>query len=118
MTEENQTPPAKKKKGFAVMDPEEQREIARLGGRAAHAKKTAHRFTVEEARAAGRVGGKRAHQMGRGHQYSHDEAVEAGRKGGLARAAKDREATPEETPVLPPPAPLVDEPGSLDGRAG
>lgn len=40
------------------MNPEEQREIASKGGKAAHAKGTAHQFTSEEARAAGRKGGK------------------------------------------------------------
>ena len=40
-------------RGFASMDPERQREIASEGGRAAHAKGTAHEFTSEEARRAG-----------------------------------------------------------------
>jgi uncharacterized protein len=43
--------------GFAGMDSEKQREIARRGGRAAHQKGTAHEFTADEARAAGRKGG-------------------------------------------------------------
>lgn len=45
------------KRGFAAMDPAKQREIARMGGRAAHIAGTAHEFTSEEARAAGRKGG-------------------------------------------------------------
>ena len=53
------------KRGFASMDPEKQREIASRGGRAAHAKGTAHRFTPEEARVAGRKGGE-ASRGGRG----------------------------------------------------
>jgi hypothetical protein len=40
-------------RGFASMDPAKQREIASLGGRAAHASGNAHEFTSEEARAAG-----------------------------------------------------------------
>ncbi|MDA8454771.1 hypothetical protein M4R22_08350 [Acidovorax sp. GBBC 3334] len=36
------------------MDPARQREIASLGGRAAHASGNAHQFTSEEAREAGR----------------------------------------------------------------
>ena len=40
-------------RGFASMDPERQREIAREGGKAAHEKGTAHEFTSEEARRAG-----------------------------------------------------------------
>jgi hypothetical protein len=39
------------------MSPERQREIASKGGRAAHAKGTAHEWTPEEARSAGRKGG-------------------------------------------------------------
>ena len=41
------------KRGFASMDPQQQREIASEGGRAAHEKGTAHEFTSEEARRAG-----------------------------------------------------------------
>jgi uncharacterized protein len=48
--------PATKKslRGFAAMDPQRQREIASLGGRAAHQSGHAHEFTSEEARAAGK----------------------------------------------------------------
>jgi general stress protein YciG len=48
------------KRGFARMDAEKQREIASKGGRAAHQKGTAHKFTPEEAREAGRKGGERS----------------------------------------------------------
>ncbi len=44
-------------RGFASMDPERQRQIARQGGRAAHEKGTAHEFNSNEAREAGRKGG-------------------------------------------------------------
>ena len=47
-------------RGFNRMireNPEKQRTIAKKGGRAAHAKGTAHEWTSEEARAAGRKGG-------------------------------------------------------------
>jgi general stress protein YciG len=51
-------PPARKeRRGFASMSPEKQREIASKGGRAAHAKGTAHEWTSDEARVAGRKGG-------------------------------------------------------------
>lgn len=49
--------PARKRRGFASMDRERVREIARRGGRAAHASGHAHEFTHEEARAAGSKGG-------------------------------------------------------------
>jgi uncharacterized protein len=45
------------RRGFASMDREKQRMIASKGGKAAHAKGTAHEFTPEEAREAGRKGG-------------------------------------------------------------
>ena len=47
----------KQKKGFAVMDREVVRNIARLGGQRAHLLNKAHKFTSDEARAAGRKGG-------------------------------------------------------------
>ena len=46
--------PRKSPRGFAAMDPQRLREIASLGGRAAHQSGHAHEFTSEEARAAGR----------------------------------------------------------------
>lgn len=46
-------------RGFAGMDPNKRREIARKGGKAAHEKGTAHEFTSEEAREAGSRGGRR-----------------------------------------------------------
>lgn len=57
---QNQEAPRQAKgrgRGFASMDPAKQREIASKGGKAAHAKGTAHEFTSEEAREAGRKGG-------------------------------------------------------------
>lgn len=50
-----------RRRGFASMDPERVREIARRGGKAAHEAGTAHEFTTEEAREAGRKGGQTAH---------------------------------------------------------
>jgi general stress protein YciG len=44
-------------RGFAAMDRDLVRGIARKGGRAAHEAGTAHEFTSEEARVAGRKGG-------------------------------------------------------------
>lgn len=56
-----------KRRGFAALDPERRREISRLGGQAAHAQGTAHRFTSEEASAAGKKGGVAPH-VRRGRQ--------------------------------------------------
>jgi general stress protein YciG len=74
------------KRGFAALDPEKQREIARLGGRAAHAQGKAHEFTSEEARVAGRKGGE---------VVSNDKQhmKEIGRMGGRAKRRKRGETT-------------------------
>lgn len=45
----------KSKRGFASMDPERQRQIASLGGTAAHKSGNAHEFTSEEASRAGKL---------------------------------------------------------------
>lgn len=47
----------KRKTGFATMTPAQLSEVSRAGGRAAHAKGTAHRWTSAEASVAGRKGG-------------------------------------------------------------
>jgi general stress protein YciG len=51
----------RKRHGFAAMEPDALRELARRGGAAAHQAGTAHEFTSEEARAAGRKGGLARH---------------------------------------------------------
>lgn len=53
--------PKKRPRGFAAMDRKLVAEIARKGGKAAHAAGTAHQFSAEEARRAGRLGGKAVH---------------------------------------------------------
>jgi hypothetical protein len=58
--------PEKKKRGFAAMNPEQVRELARRGGVAAHRAGTAHEFTSDEARAAGRKGGLASHSLSAG----------------------------------------------------
>lgn len=52
-------------RGFAAMDPEYQRRIAREGGRIAHERGVAHKWTSEEAREAGRKGGQNSRGRGR-----------------------------------------------------
>jgi uncharacterized protein len=64
----------KERRGFASMSPERQREIASKGGRAAHAKGTAHEWTPEEARSAGRKGGQ-VSRGGRGRLLVSDQAA-------------------------------------------
>ena len=86
-------------RGFAAMDREKQRQIASMGGKAAHAKGTAHEFTSQEAAAAGSKGGKAAHLRGTAHEFSREEAAAAGRKGGQASGARARLAAVASTDV-------------------
>jgi len=74
---------ATSKRGFASMDVAKQREIASKGGRAAHAKGTAHEFTSDEARVAGRKGGEAVSR-----DRAHMSAI--GREGGHSRGARAR----------------------------
>jgi uncharacterized protein len=75
----------KSRRGFASMDPARQREIASRGGRAAHAKGTAHQWDADAARAAGHKGGVVVSQ-----DRTHMAVI--GREGGEARSQKVREA--------------------------
>lgn len=86
-------------RGFASMDPEKQREIARKGGRAAHAKGTAHEFTPDEARAAGRKGGEVVSR-------NREHMATIGRRGGERRGAKraaNRDEQQRQTAAPSPP---------------
>jgi general stress protein YciG len=60
------------------MDPQRQRSIASKGGKAAHAKGTAHEWSSDEARDAGRKGGEVVSR-----DRAHMAAI--GREGGEAR---------------------------------
>lgn len=82
-TSSNGTGGRKSARGFASMDQAKQREIASKGGRAAHAKGTAHEFDSGEARAAGRKGG-----MAVSRNREHMAAI--GRRGGEARGQRAR----------------------------
>jgi general stress protein YciG len=73
----------KSKRGFASMDANRQKEIASKGGRAAHAKGTAHEWTSDEARVAGRKGGEVVSR-----DRAHMAAI--GREGGESRGARNR----------------------------
>lgn len=57
MSNETNSMQRKSVRGFAAMDTEKQREIARKGGRAAHEQGVAHEWSSEEARQAGKKGG-------------------------------------------------------------
>ena len=79
------------RRGFALMNPERQREIARKGGKAAHEKGTAHQFNSDEAREAGRKGGQVVSQH-------REHMVEIGRSGGRARRRKPSEVLAGQQP--------------------
>lgn len=74
----------KARRGFASMSKEKQRELASMGGKAAHAKGVGHEWTSEEARAAGRKGGaassaskaRRAMEQGQGDPDAEARASE------------------------------------------
>lgn len=65
-------------RGFACLSRERRREIASLGGQAAHRQGHAHQFTKQEAQAAGRKGGLAVSQD-RAHM------ARIGQKGGTAQ---------------------------------
>lgn len=80
-------------RGFASMDPSRQKEIASKGGRAAHAKGTAHQFTPDEAREAGRKGGQTVSR-------NRDHMAAIGREGGHSRG-RNREKSQQTAQVEP-----------------
>ena len=61
------------------MTPDQKREIASAGGRAAHAKGKAHKFNSVTAKVAGSKGGKAVSQ-------NKEHMVAIGQKGGQARS--------------------------------
>ncbi|ALU89755.1 KGG domain-containing protein [Herbaspirillum rubrisubalbicans] len=72
--------PGNSNRGFAAMDREKQRQIASMGGKAAHAKGAAHEFTSAEAREAGRKGGLNSH----GRKNAAAAAASAAQNGNTA----------------------------------
>ncbi|HZS90097.1 MAG TPA: KGG domain-containing protein [Chloroflexota bacterium] len=72
-----------RKRGFAAMDNKKLRDIASMGGKAAHVKGTAHEFTSQEARTAGRKGGQVVSQ-------NREHMAEIGRRGGEESGAGRR----------------------------
>ena len=78
-------------RGFASMDRGKQREIASKGGKAAHAKGTAHEFDSDEARNAGRKGGQAVSR-------NREHMAMIGRRGGEARGhSRTRTPVPANT---------------------
>jgi general stress protein YciG len=105
-------------RGFASMDTEKQREIARKGGKAAHAKGTAHEFTADEARAAGRKGGERV-------SSNREHMSRIGRIGGKSSASRRQptdadngNGSPDTTGHASPEQPSTAHPGNGEGHRG
>lgn len=99
---------ATSKRGFASMDPAKVKELARKGGKAAHAGGAAHQFSEDEARDAGRKGGEavsrdREHmaRIGRlgGEAVSRDREhmVRIAREGGKAHGKTARRTREDDT---------------------
>ena len=72
------------KRGFASMDPEKQRAIARKGGQSVPDEKRSFSQNHELAARAGRKGGQSVDPSKRSFAMNHALASEAGRKGGNA----------------------------------
>ena len=75
---------AKEDRGFASMDRAKQREIASKGGKAAHAKGTAHEWTSEEAREAGRKGGMASHRRRKEQSDGSDDSAQGSGSAGMS----------------------------------
>jgi uncharacterized protein len=74
----------KSNRGFASMDPEKQREIARKGGMSVPAEKRSFSKNSELAAQAGRKGGQSVDPAKRSFSRDHVLASKAGAKGGHA----------------------------------
>jgi general stress protein YciG len=74
----------KSRRGFASMDPEKQRAIARRGGESVPNEKRSFSQNPELAAQAGRKGGRSVAPAKRSFSQNHSLASEAGRKGGHA----------------------------------
>lgn len=102
---------AKKKRGFAALSPEERAEISRLGGKAAHARGTAHEFNSAEGKMAGKKGGAAISA-----NRSHMSAI--GRVGGKSRGLQRQTGESKMRETLPAPAPPAAEPTETEGPYG
>jgi uncharacterized protein len=79
-------------RGFAAMDQERQREIARAGGRSVPDEKRSFSRDRDLAAEAGRKGGESVPPEVRSFSQNRELAAEAGRKGGRSRGNSSRSA--------------------------
>lgn len=76
------TQPPPRLRGFAAMTPEARRALGSKGGKVAHERGTANKFTSESGSAAGKV----PHERGTAYRWTSEEARLAGQKGkGVSR---------------------------------
>jgi general stress protein YciG len=81
-------------RGFAALDPERRREIARLGleARRRDGKRVGFALlTPERHRAVSAKGGRVSHALGKAHRFTAEEARRAGRKGGTTTQRRKRQ---------------------------
>src|SRR5579872_2578881 len=101
MTATTELPQKTSTRGFASMDPEKQRAIARKGGESVPHEKRSFSQNPALAAEAGRKGGQSVSPSKRSFSQNHKLASEAGRKGGHAshggpKAARLRSSTAAE----------------------
>lgn len=84
MSDNNTDAPRKSTRGFASMDPEKQRAIARKGGTSVPKEKRSFSRNKTLAATAGRKGGQSVRPSMRSFARDHELASEAGKKGGHA----------------------------------
>jgi hypothetical protein len=60
-------PKVKRQRGFFLLSPEKRKEIASMGGKAAHKHGTAHQWNSKEAAIAGQIGGKASKRKKKQH---------------------------------------------------
>lgn len=86
-------PKKKSTRGFASMDPEKQREIARKGGRSVPDEKRSFSQSPALAASAGRKGGQSVDPAKRSFSQDHELASKAGAKGGHASHGGSKKKT-------------------------
>ena len=89
-------------RGFAAMDAEKQRQIASMGGRAAHRSGNAHEFDAEEAREAGRRGG-----LARSASRRASHGIELANGLGVMLPDQAQHAQPASTEPMPTASPAA-----------
>ena len=87
-------PDAGGQRGFAALDPERRRHIARLSLEARRRNGKGMGFallTPERHRAVSAEGGRVSHALGKAHRFTAEEARRAGRKGGTTTQRRKRQ---------------------------